>query len=128
MKISKGVASLKLPRPLYTQEAIEAAARALIGGIEVNLGVSRGFFEIQITADDPKGAAGIFLNEALSHVYRQRVIRFSSPLTGPVLSRALDRCFPPPGEDPLEMLEPTVREDRTKDAAALLDAAKRMKP
>ncbi|UPT75705.1 MAG: hypothetical protein M0D55_08550 [Elusimicrobiota bacterium] len=53
-------------------------------------------------------------------------MRENAALTTALLSRTFAEAFPSVPPDPLEELEPTVREDRTRDLAQLLEAARRL--
>ena len=125
-------AVLRLSKAIYPAESLRAAALAVGSGARIFLREGRGSFEVEIL---PAGAApksellrlaGEFLNEALSHLYRQKVIRERRETSAAVLSRLFAEGFPAMPPDPLEQLEPQVRADRERDTEELLASARRI--
>lgn len=114
---------LDLPVALYRRESLVAAARAL--GERAAARIARAGARWKVTVS-PTEREGDFLNEALSHEYRQRVLRARGTLSAAVLGRAIERGFAAVAEDPLEMLEPRVREERAAELAGLLAAAREL--
>lgn len=133
LSLSRGRARLSLPAQTYSRESLQAGALALSGRAQVLLSEEGSTFEVEIrpasraAPDALRRLAGEFLNEALSHEYRQKVIRFHEELSGAALGRLFARCFPAMPQDPLEQLEPQVKIDRDKDTRDLLEAARRMR-
>lgn len=133
MRISSGAVRLTLGRAVYGSEALAAGALALGERAKVYVEESRTAFSVEIRPARKASAAalaalgGEFLNEALSHACRQRVVRENAPLTQALLAPLLAKGFPAVPEDPLEELEPQVREDRTRDLAELLERARGMR-
>lgn len=114
---------LDLAASLYRRESLMAAARAL--GPRVEVALARRGTRWKITVS-PAAREGEFLNEALSHEYRQRVLGLRKTLSAAALGRVLEKAFKPVPEDPLEMLEPQVREDRRREIDGLFDSARRL--
>lgn len=132
MRVCRGEVELALPRRLYPRESLQAAALAVSGRCEVYLEQKGPKWLVTLRGAEKsdaaalRRAAGEFLNEALSHAYRQSVVRFHGPLTSPVLGRLIETAFPAPRPDPLEELEPQVGRDRLAETQALLAAAQKM--
>lgn len=130
IRFARDQVRLSLPKDLYARESLEAGALAVSGRAEVYLESKGRDWDVTLRraagrAPAPlRETAGEFLTEALSHGYRQAVIRFDGDLTQPVLGRLLERRFPAPRPDPLEELEPQVARDRTAEADSLLAKAK----
>lgn len=124
---------LKLGRPLYSAESLAAGALALGTRAQVFVSESKAAFSVEIkpaAKASPAGLlalAGEFLNEALNHEYRQRVVRANAPLTQAVFAPLFAKGFPVVPADPLEELEPQVKADRARDLAELLAQARSMK-
>ncbi|MDD5304461.1 MAG: hypothetical protein PHS14_15295 [Elusimicrobia bacterium] len=133
MKIAKGAVVFKLGKPLYGAESLAAGALALGTRAQVFVGETKTAFSVEIAPAAPLPPAdmmalgGEFLNEALNHEYRQRVIKSNAPLTQAVLSPLFAKGFPAVPADPLEELEPTVKADRARDVEELLSQARGMK-
>jgi len=133
MKIVKGSIIVKLAKPLYGAEGLAAGALALGRRAQVFVEETKTAFSVEIKPEgklaEPRllELGGEFLNEALNHEYRQRVILASSPLTQAVFAPLFAKGFPAVPADPLEELEPTVKADRLKDVEALLAQARAMK-
>ena len=129
----KGRAVISLLRELYPRESLEAGALVLGERAEVRLTPQARHFEVEINGTGRTSEAalralvGEFLNEALSHTYRQKVIRFHAASVQPALVRVLREGFSAMPEDPLEMLEPQVRADRRRETKELFAQAKSMK-
>lgn len=125
--------SFKLGRPLYGAESLAAGALALGARAQVFVEETKAAFLVEIvpaggaSAAESRALGGEFLNEALSHEYRQRVVRENAPLTQAVLSPLLAKGFPAVPADPLEELEPQVKADRAKDLEELLAQAREMR-
>lgn len=113
--------TLRFPRKVYEREDLEAAALRLSGRAEASLKSVAGHFLVEVK---PAALAGEFCNAALNHLHRRRVVAFHAPLTFAALSRLLAESFPDPRRDPLEELEPQVREDREREIASLLETAR----
>lgn len=128
MRLKKGRALLKFSRIFYSRENLRAAALILGDRARVLLAAAQGHYRVELSgpagAAALRAAAGDFLNEALSHAYRQRVVRFNRPLSGPFFSRLFREGFPAVPPDPLEGLEPQVALDRRAETDALLARAK----
>lgn len=124
---------LKLGRPLYSAESLAAGALALGTRAQVFVTESKTAFSVEVKPAKalPPAAAlalgGEFLNEALNHEYRQRVVRANAPLTQAVLSPLFAKGFPAVPADPLEELEPQVKADRARDLDELLAQARGMR-
>ena len=116
----------------YSREDLEAAAGVLDGDTAVFLTESARGFEIVLRRPEktPRARlfalAGAFLNEALSHRYRQKVVRFNGATTQPFLAAVFKMGFPTVPPDPLERLEPQVQEDRRRDLEELLERARKL--
>lgn len=132
MKISKGAVVFKLGKPLYGAEGLAAGALALGTRAQVFVGETKAAFSVKIKPAMPLAPGellalgGEFLNEALNHEYRRRVIRANAPLTQALLAPLFAKGFPAVPADPLEELEPAVKADRAKDVADLLAQARKM--
>ena len=123
--------TLRPSKRLYPLESLQAAAAALEGKVRasfrkgtarahcVNLRGCGGRLPL-------RKLAGEFLNEALSHQHRQELIRLQRGLTQPVLARLLAQGFHAVPKDPLEQMEPQVKEDRARETRALLAQARGM--
>lgn len=133
MKLVKGRVVLSLGRPPYGSEALAAGALALGARARVFVTETKAAFAVEIEpakALPPAKAralAGEFLNEALNHEYRQRVVAFHAPLTQAALAPLLAKGFPAVPPDPLEELEPQVKADRARELAELLREARAMR-
>jgi len=132
MKIVRGSVVLKLGRPPYGAEGLAAGALALGTRAQVFVDESRTAYAVEIKPAAKASASGLlalggeFLNAALNHEYRQRVVRAGAPLTQSVLSPLFAKGFPEVPADPLEELEPQVKADRARDLAELLARARSM--
>lgn len=132
MKIVKGAVVLTLGKPLYGAEALAAGALALGTRAQVFADEKRTSFSVEIKPASALPAArllalaGEFLNEALNHEYRQRVVQANAPLTQAVFAPLFAKGFPEVPADPLEELEPQVKADRARDLAELLARAREM--
>ena len=134
MKIVKGAVTFKLGKPLYGAEALAAGALALGARAQVFVDETKTTFSIEIRPaatrmkeGDLLSLGGEFLNEALNHEYRQRVVAANAPLTQAVFAPLFAKGFPEVPADPLEELEPTVKADRARDVEELLAQARRMR-
>jgi hypothetical protein len=122
-----------LGRPLYSAESLAAGALALGTRAQVFVGETKSSFSVEIKPAAKTSPAGMlalggeFLNEALNHEYRQRVVRANAPLTQAVLAPLFAKGFPAVPADPLEELEPQVKADRARELAELLETARGMK-
>lgn len=120
-------AVLTLSARSYSLEDLRAGALLLGNRARVLLRPRAGRYRVSLSArSGVRTLAGEFLNEALSHQYRQRVIRFNRELSRALLAQRLARAFPPPAPDPLEEMEPQVRIDREAETSELLARARRM--
>lgn len=132
MKIVKGSVVFTLGKPLYGSEGLAAGALTLGTRAQVFVDESRSSFSVEIKPAGKTAGAGLlslggeFLNAALNHEYRQRVVRANAPLTQAVLSPLFAKGFPELPADPLEELEPQVKADRARDLAELLGRARGM--
>lgn len=134
MRFSGRSARLLFPRSRYPRQSLEAAARALGLRARVFLQDKRRDRIVIIRPPRSAGAsagrlralAGAFADAALNHAYRQKVVRFHARLSAAVLVPVLEHGFRAVPADPLEQLEPQVRQDRDGDVAALLEQARRM--
>jgi hypothetical protein len=133
MKISKGSVVIKLGKPLYGAECLAAGALALGERARVFVDETKTSFSVEIVpAGRPSAAAlrslgGEFLDEALNHEYRQRVVKANAPFTQAVLAPLFAKGFPAVPADPLEELEPAVKADRLHDVVELLARARAMR-
>lgn len=132
IEIKNGRAALKLSKSFYSEESLQAAALALGKRAKVFLEKRKDHFQAALRGGKKRtpGAllvlAGEFVNEALSHQYRQSVIRFNRDFSQAVLGRVFAKGFPAMPADPLEELEPQVKIDRERDTRDLLEAARKM--
>lgn len=132
MRISKGAVVLTLGKPLYGAEGLAAGALALGTRAQVFVDEGRSAFSIEIrpaakaSPEKLLALGGEFLNEALNHEYRQRVVRANAPLTQAVFAPLFAKGFPAVPADPLEELEPQVKADRAKDVGDLLAQAREL--
>lgn len=132
MKLVKGTALIRLAKPLYGAESLGAGALRLGRRAKVYLVEKKGEFSVEIAPAEPlapealRALAGEFLNEALSHEYRQRVVQAHAPLSQAVLGPLFAKGFPAVPADPLEELEPQVRADRQRDLEDLLAQARKL--
>jgi hypothetical protein len=123
---------LVVPRKRYGPEALKAGALAVGAAAQVFLDRKGTSFVVDIVVDGKttraklRALAGEFLNECLSHLYRQEVVAFYGKLTAAALAPTLAGVFAPLPADPLEELEPQVKLDREAETAALLDEAGRL--
>lgn len=133
MTISKRAVVFKLGKPLYGAESLAAGALALGTRAQVFVDETKTAFSVEIRPAKalPPAAllalGGEFLNEALNHEYRQRVVQANAPLTRAVFAPLFGKGFPAVPADPLEELEPTVKADRARDLEELLAQARGMK-
>ena len=133
MKLVKGRVQISLGKPLYGAESLAAGALALGTRAQVFVDESKAAFAIEVAPAGklaPAAAlalAGEFLNAALNHEYRQRVVAANAPLTQAVFSPLFAKGFPAVPADPLEELEPQVRIDRARDLEELLAKARELK-
>lgn len=133
MRLVRGSVRLTLGKPLYGAEGLAAGALALGTRAQVFVDESRTAFSVEIKPAVKTSGPGLlalggeFLNEALNHEYRQRVVQASAPLTQAVLSPLFSKGFPEVPADPLEELEPQVKADRARDLAELMAQARRMR-
>lgn len=133
MKIIKGSVVFKLGKPLYGAEGLAAGALALGTRAQVFVGETKTAFSVEIKPAKAMPSArlrslgGEFLNEALNHEYRQRVVQANAPLTQAVFAPLFAKGFPAVPADPLEELEPTVKADRARDVEELLAQAREMR-
>lgn len=124
---------LKLGRPLYSAESLAAGALALGTRAQVFVSESKAAFSVEIKPAAKTSPAGVlalggeFLNEALNHEYRQRVVRANAPLTQAVFAPLFAKGFPAVPADPLEELEPQVKADRARELDELMAQARSMK-
>lgn len=132
IEIKNGSASMKLDKIFYSEESLQAAALTLGRRAKVFLEKRKDFFQVALRGGKklPQSTlsvlAGEFLNEALSHQYRQKVVRFNRDISQAVLGRMFSKSFPAMPLDPLEQLEPQVKIDRERDLQDLLEAARKM--
>lgn len=132
MKIVKGSVVFKLGKPLYGAESLAAGALALGASAQVLVDETKTAFSVEIQPATALNSAqllalgGEFLNEALNHEYRQRVVRANAPLTQAVFAPLFAKGFPAVPADPLEELEPAVKADRARDVEELLAQARGM--
>ncbi|MDP3540850.1 MAG: hypothetical protein Q8T11_00120 [Elusimicrobiota bacterium] len=133
MKIVKGAVVFKLGRPPYGAEALAAGALALGTRAQVFVDETKKAFSVEIRpaaalpASGLLALAGEFLNEALNHEYRQRVVQANAPLTQAVFAPLFAKGFPAVPADPLEELEPQVKADRARELEELLERARGMR-
>ncbi|MBI5629742.1 MAG: hypothetical protein HY921_02525 [Elusimicrobia bacterium] len=138
ISFKRGGATLLLPKSFYSRESL--AAGALAAGDRALVYLEEGSKAYKIEFKWTKGRAGIgglsqrrrvqavgeFLNEALSHAYRQKVVAFNFKQTQEVFSRLLARGFVAVAADPLEELEPQVRLDREAEVGSLMEEAHKL--
>ena len=121
---------LKLSAAFYSRESLQAATQVLDSWIHVSLSRGAGSYEAilyhpaRVPRHVQMAVVGTFLNEALSHQYRQKVVRFNRALTQPVLAQVFKKKFIAASPDPVAELEPQIAEDRRRETAQLLEAAK----
>lgn len=133
MRLVKGSVVVKLGKPLYGAEGLAAGALALGTRAQVFVGETKAGYSVEIKPAEPLTEPGLlslggeFLNEALNHEYRQRVVRANAPLTQAVFAPLFAKGFPAVPADPLEELEPAVKADRARDLEELLAQARGMK-
>lgn len=120
--------TVKVSAAHYPEESLRAGLNVLDGDVSMSL-TGRGATRT-VTLEwsdmgprDLEVARGEFLNEALSHAYRQTLIKFNAELTAAVLGRFFAKSFPEIPPDPLEGLEPQVAEDRKAETEALIRTA-----
>lgn len=117
-----------LPKSLYTRESLSAAALVLGTKAEVSLASEGKRWRVEIFAKkDAVRLLGELLNESLSFSRRQARVASNRALSAVMISRWLQKGFPPSPADPLEQLEPQVRLDRAEDTSKLLDRARSLK-
>jgi hypothetical protein len=122
---------LELSAKLYGKEDAAAGALALGARARVTLRVSGGKLLVALTpaaGEDAAALEGEFLNEALAQRCRREAAALWGPLAEAVEASVRVDGFPPPSEDPLEELEPTVRENRSEDLRRLRARAEELKP
>ena len=117
-------ASVRVPKALYAKADIAAGALALGARGAVTLESDKTRWLVEVEGAGAPSLLGEMLNEALSHAWRQERLKTAGPAAAALASRLLAEGFPASPEDPLEMLEPQVREDRREDVAKLLARAK----
>lgn len=117
-------ASAKVPKALYARDELAAGALALGARASVTLESDKNRWLVEVEGESAPALLGELLNEALSHAWRQARLKYAGPAASALASRLLAEGFPARPEDPLEMLEPQVREDRSEDVAKLLARAK----
>lgn len=106
----------------YARADLEAAALALGQRGRAALVEDKKAFKVTLSpAKLEREFAGVALNSA----YRRRLSAFHAPLTSASLSWLLSKRFPVSAADPLEELEPQVREDREAEIARLASEAER---
>ncbi len=134
IEIEDGVASISLPKPPYTVESLRMGALLLSGRAEAFLDEKRGAFRVELKPAVPmtelelRALAGEFLNECLSCLYRQELIKSAPEVPQALLAQVLEKGFPALPPDPLEQLEPQVRVDRETETEELLKAARKLLP
>ncbi|MBI3554084.1 MAG: hypothetical protein HY077_16430 [Elusimicrobia bacterium] len=122
----------KLSKPPYTKESLRLSALSVGDRAEVFLDEGKDHFIVElkpvgkIKESELKVLAGEFLNEALTCLYRQELIRFAPELSQATAAQFLEKGFPATPPDPLEQLEPQVRIDRNRDTEELLAAARNL--
>lgn len=132
IEIKNGRAAMKLSKSFYSEESLQAAALVLGRRAQVFLEKRKEHFQVVLrggkkgTPGALSALAGEFVNEALSHQYRQSVIRFNRDLSQAVLGRAFAKGFPAMPADPLEELEPQIKIDRERDVADVLETARKI--
>jgi hypothetical protein len=117
-------ASARVPKKLYSRADLAAGALALSGRGQATLESDGTRWLVEVEGRKAPALLGELLNEALSHAWRQAALKAARPAASALASRLLAEGFPEAPEDPLEMLEPQVREDRREDVARLLAKAK----
>jgi hypothetical protein len=120
-------AAASVPRKLYPRGALAAAAAGLGAGATVRLGAEGRRWRLQVEAAgraDAEELLGRLLNDALLRALRAARLREAGALAAAVAGRLLAAGFPAAPADPLEQMEPQVREDRARDVAALLSRAR----
>jgi len=133
MKLAKGAVVVKLGKPLYGAQALAAGALALGARAKVFVEENKSSFSVRIEPASPLSEdallalGGSFLNEALNHAYRQRVIQANAPLTRAIFAPLFAKGFPAVPADPLEELEPQVKADRALDLEEFLTQARGLK-
>lgn len=117
-------ASARVPKKLYSRADLAAGALALAGRASATLASDGTRWLVEVEGKEAPELLGELLNEALSHGWRQQALKAARPAASALAARLLAEGFPAAPEDPLEMLEPQVREDRREDVARLLADAK----
>lgn len=121
-------ASASVPRGLYRREHLAAAAARLDGRASARLGADGRRWRLELEAEgrgDAEALLGELLNEALLLGLRAARLREAGPLAAAVAGRLLESGFPAAPADPLEQMEPQVREDRARETEELLAKARR---
>ena len=134
MKIKRGEAVLEIDAGIYSKESLDAATVSLSDRLRTVIRKAASGFGVAVkgaskTKEGPAAVrelAGEFLNESLNHEYRRRVIEFNGPITKPMLARVFHKLFFNVPKDPLEQLEPQVREDRMNETLALQKEARKL--
>jgi hypothetical protein len=126
----KGVkrAAASVPRTVYRRESLAAAAASLGERAQARLGAEGRRWRLEVEAagrGDAAALLGELLNEALMLELRAARLREAGALAAAVAGRILEGGFPAAPADPLEQLEPQVREDRARETEELLAKARR---
>lgn len=123
--------SLELSRALYAEADVRAAAAAVGDRADAELRRRGGSWLVELKPVDGVDAAAVeadFLSEALAGRCRREVRELLGPLADAVEAATRAEGFPLQPPDPLEQLEPVVREDRAADLARLRAEAERLRP
>ena len=118
---------LRLSRSLYPKAALAAAALAVGERARALLETDARFFVVTLEparGQKPEAVEGDFLNAALAFRAEQETRKLWGSLSRAAYSRLISEGFAAQPPDPLEQLEPVVREQRRADReAALREAA-----
>jgi len=120
-------AAASVPRRFYPRAALAAAAFALDGRAAVSLGADGRRWRLEVESagrEDAFQLLGLLLNDALLRTLRAARLREAGALAAAVAGRILEKGFPPAPADPLEQMEPQVREDRAREISELLARAR----
>lgn len=119
--------ALRLSRRVYGRRQLAEAAADLGAAARVSLSREGDDFLVRVepaaSGADPRALERRFLELALDAAYRAAALRFQGELAAGALEAACQRARLHEPPDPLEQLEPQVREDRRRDVAALLERA-----
>ena len=120
-EFGKNRALIRVAKQVYSKAGLDAALARF--SCQARYSTKAGHWVIEIHAENARELAGNFMNEALTHEYRRKLVRFNKRLSIPLLGGLIRQGFQGAPSDPLEELEPQVKEDREADARMLLKEA-----